>query len=456
MAGRADLTRRAGAPRILGKLPLLTGAALCFKARKHFAAPQTGGGSGSSAGVEAYPEPRLTSSLYPTYARADIAFSRGEGPWLYAENGERYLDFTSGVAVLALGHSHPHLVEALRAAAEGPWHVSNLFRVPQAERLAEKLVRATFADLVFFANSGAEAMECAIKTARKHHAANGAPSRYRLITFEGAFHGRTLATIAAGGNPKYIEGFGPPVAGFDQAPFADLDAVEALITPETAGVLLEPVQGEGGLRVFPPEFLRRLRALCDARGLLLVLDEVQCGIGRTGKFLACEHAGVTPDIVALAKGLGGGFPIGACIATREAAKGMTAGAHGSTFGGNPLAASIGSAVLDVVLSEDFLDRVAQLGVILRKRLTALAATWPDIIADVRGEGLMFGLKTHTPNGEFVAAARAEKLLTVVAGDNVVRLLPPLIIDEEHIAEAVQRLDAACARLAAPAMQKGAA
>jgi acetylornithine/N-succinyldiaminopimelate aminotransferase len=409
-----------------------------------------------SVRVETNAEPRLTSSLYPTYARADIAFTRGEGPWLFAENGDRYLDFTSGVAVLALGHNHPHLLAALRAAAEAPWHVSNLFRVPQAERLAEKLVRATFADLVFFTNSGAEAMECAIKTARKYHASNGAPSRYRLITFEGAFHGRTLATIAAGGNPKYIEGFGPPVAGFDQVPFADFEAVEAAITHETAGVLLEPVQGEGGLRVFPPDFLRRLRALCDARGLLLVLDEVQCGIGRTGKFLACEHAGVTPDIVALAKGLGGGFPIGACIATREAAKGMTAGAHGSTFGGNPLAASIGSAVLDVVLSEDFLDRVAQLGVILRKRLTALAATWPDIIADVRGEGLMFGLKTHTPNGEFVAAARAEKLLTVVAGDNVVRLLPPLIIDEEHIAEAVQRLDAACARLAAPAMQKGAA
>jgi acetylornithine/N-succinyldiaminopimelate aminotransferase len=409
-----------------------------------------------SACVEAYPEPGLTSSLYPTYARADLAFSRGEGPWLVAENGERYLDFTSGVAVLALGHNHPHLVETLRAAAGEPWHVSNLFRAPQAERLARRLVQATFADLVFFANSGAEAMECAIKTARKYHAANGAHSRYRLITFEGAFHGRTLATIAAGGNPKYIEGFGPPVAGFDQAPFADLDAVEALITPETAGVLLEPVQGEGGLRVFPHDFLRRLRALCDMRGLLLVLDEVQCGVGRTGKFLACEHAGVKPDIVALAKGLGGGFPLGACLATREAAKGMTAGAHGSTFGGNPLAASIGDAVLDVVLADGFLERVARLGAILRQRLTALATTWPDVIAEVRGEGLMFGLKTHVPNGEFVTAAREEKLLTVVAGDNVVRLLPPLIIDEGHIAEAAQRLEAACVRIAAPAIRKGAA
>lgn len=409
-----------------------------------------------SVRVETNPEPRLTSSLYPTYARADIAFSRGEGPWLFAENGDRYLDFTSGVAVLALGHNHPHLVAALRAAAEAPWHVSNLFRVPQAERLAEKLVRATFADLVFFANSGAEAMECAIKTARKYHAANGAASRYRLITFEGAFHGRTLATIAAGGNPKYIEGFGPPVAGFDQVPFADFAAVEAAITHETAGVLLEPVQGEGGLRVFPPDFLRRVRALCDARGLLLVLDEVQCGVGRTGKFLACEHAGVTPDIVALAKGLGGGFPIGACLATHEAAKGMTAGAHGSTFGGNPLAASVGEAVLDIVLAEGFLDRVARLGALLGEKLTMLAASWPDVIADVRGEGLMFGLKTHAPNGEFAAAARAENLLTVLAGDNVVRLLPPLIVNEQQIVDAAQRLDAACARLAAPVAQKGAA
>ncbi len=234
----------------------------------------------------------MTSALYPTYARADIAFSRGEGAWLFAENGDRYLDFASGVAVLSLGHDHPHLVATLKAAAEKPWHVSNLYRIPQAERLAERLVAATFADFVFFTNSGAEAVEAAIKTARKYHAANGQPERFRLITFEGAFHGRTLATIAAGGNPKYIEGFGPPVEGFDQVPFADLAAVEAAITEETAGVLLEPVQGEGGLRVFPADFLRKLRALCDARGLLLVLDEVQCGVGRTGKFLAIEHAGV--------------------------------------------------------------------------------------------------------------------------------------------------------------------
>jgi acetylornithine/N-succinyldiaminopimelate aminotransferase len=397
----------------------------------------------------------LTSALYPTYARADIAFSRGDGAWLIAENGDRYLDFASGVAVLSLGHEHPHLVETLKDAAQKPWHVSNLYRIPQAERLAERLVAATFADVVFFTNSGAEAVEAAIKTARKYHAANGQPERFRLITFEGAFHGRTLATIAAGGNPKYIEGFGPPIEGFDQVPFADLAAVEAAVTDETAGVLLEPVQGEGGLRVFPPEFLRQLRRLCDERGLLLVLDEVQCGVGRTGRFLAIEHAGVAPDIAALAKGLGGGFPIGACLATQEAAKGMTLGTHGSTFGGNPLAASVGGAVLDVVLSEGFLPRVASLGGLLRQRLAELQDRHGGIIETMRGEGLMFGLKTRVPNGDFAAAARAEGLLTVLAGDNVVRLLPPLIIDETHIAEAVARLERACARLAAPAKQMGA-
>ena len=398
----------------------------------------------------------MNSALYPTYARADIAFARGEGPWLIAANGDQYLDFAAGVAVLSLGHGHPHLVAALKKAADAPWHVSNLFRIPQAEDLAQRLVDASFADLVFFANSGAEAMECAIKTARKYHAHQGAPQRYRLITFEGAFHGRTLATIAAGGNPKYIEGFGPVVQGFDQVPFADLAAVEAAITPETAGVLLEPVQGEGGLRVFPHEFLRALRALCDARGLLLVFDEVQCGVGRTGKFLACEHAGIAPDIAALAKGLGGGFPIGACLATHEAAKGMTAGTHGSTFGGNPLAATVGAAVLDVVLAEGFLKSVAKHGESLKRRLLALKERYPSIIEDVRGEGLMFGVKTRIPNGDFATAARDEKLLTVLAGDNVVRLLPPLTINQTHIDEAATKLEAACARLASSSTQKGAA
>ncbi|MGA8171277.1 MAG: aspartate aminotransferase family protein [Methylocystis sp.] len=390
----------------------------------------------------------MTSALFPTYARADLAFDRGEGAWLVATNGERYLDFGGGVAVNSLGHAHPHLVATLRAAAEKPWHVSNLFQIPQAELLARRLVDATFADRVFFTNSGAEAVECAIKTARKFHAANGAPERYRLITFEGAFHGRTLATLAAGGNTKYIDGFGPKVDGFDQAPFGDLEAVEALIGPNTAGVLLEPIQGEGGVRAFPHAFLKGLREICDKRGLLLVLDEVQTGVGRTGSFLAIEQAGVSPDIVALAKGLGGGFPIGACLATLQAAKGMTLGAHGSTFGGNPLASSVGNAVLDVVLAPGFLERVARLGPLLRQRLAQIEDQHPQIIESIRGEGLMFGLKTRVPNNDFVAAARSEKLLTIPAGDNVVRLLPPLIIEEDDIAEGARRIGAACARLRA--------
>jgi len=390
----------------------------------------------------------VTSALFPTYARADLAFERGEGAWLFAANGDRYLDSGGGVAVNSLGHAHPRLVATLRAAIEKPWHVSNLFQIPQAERLARRLVDATFADRVFFSNSGAEAVECAIKTARKFHAANGAPERFRLITFEGAFHGRTLATLAAGGNQKYIDGFGPKVDGFDQAPFGDLDAVEALIGPNTAGVLLEPIQGEGGVRAFPHGFLRAVRELCDRHGLLLVLDEVQTGVGRTGSFLAIEQSGVSPDIAALAKGLGGGFPIGACLATEEAAKGMTLGAHGSTFGGNPLATSVGAAVLDVVLAPGFLERVARLGPVLRQSLAQIEDQHPSIIESVRGEGLMFGIKTRVANTEFAAAALKEKLLTIPAGDNVVRLLPPLIIDEQEIAEAARRLGDACARLRA--------
>jgi acetylornithine/N-succinyldiaminopimelate aminotransferase len=390
---------------------------------------------------------KLVSALFPTYPRADLAFETGEGAWLVANDGERYLDFGSGVAVNSLGHAHPHLVGTLNAAAASPWHVSNLFRVPAAERLAERLTQASFADLVFFTNSGAEAIECAIKTARKYHATNGQPERYRLITFEGAFHGRTLATIAAGGNPKYLDGFGPPVDGFDQAPYGDLDAARALIGPQTAGVLIEPIQGEGGVRVAPPGFLAGLRALCDENGLLLVVDEVQTGVGRTGRFLAIEHSGVAPDIAALAKGVGGGFPLGACLATAEAAKGMTLGAHGSTYGGNPLATAIGNAVLDVVLEPGFLERVAQLGGLFRQKLAALEDRYPQVIESVRGEGLMFGVKTRVPNMAFAAAARAAGLLTIPASDNVVRLLPPLIVSESEIAEGVRRLETACASLA---------
>jgi acetylornithine/N-succinyldiaminopimelate aminotransferase len=388
-----------------------------------------------------------TSHLLPTYARVDLAFERGEGAWLVATDGERYLDFTAGVAVNALGHAHPHLVAAIGAQAAKVWHVSNLYRVPEAERLAARLCAASFADLVFFTNSGAEAMECAIKMARKYQSASGHPERYRMITFEGAFHGRTLATIAAGGQKKYLDGFGPPVDGFDQVPFGDLEATKRAIGPATGAILIEPIMGEGGVRVVAPEFLRALRALCDQHGLLLVLDEVQTGIGRTGELFAYQRAGVTPDIMALAKALGGGFPLGACLATREAGKGMTAGTHGSTFGGNPLAIAAGHAVLDVVLGGGFLDRVRRMALLLKQKLAGIKDRFPTVVAEVRGEGLLVGLRAVVPANDFVDAIRAEKMITVAAGDNVVRLLPPLIVSEAEIAEAVSRIERACQRLA---------
>ena len=389
----------------------------------------------------------MTSHLLPTYARANLAFERGEGVWLVATNGERYLDFTSGVAVNALGHAHPHMIAALTAQAQKVWHVSNLYQVPEAERVAQRLCDASFADVIFFCNSGAEAMECTIKMARKYHAANGAPERYRIITFEGAFHGRTLATLAAGGQKKYLEGFGPVVEGFDQVPFADLEATKAAITPATAGILIEPIMGEGGVRVVEPSFLRALRELCDQRGLLLLLDEVQTGMGRTGELFAHQRVGVEPDIMGLAKALGGGFPVGACLAKREAAKGMTVGTHGSTFGGNPLAMSAANAVLDVMLEPGFLERVQRTGLFFKQRLAEIKDRYPAIISEIRGEGLLVGVRAVVPAGELVDALRAEKMITVAAGDNVVRLLPPLIISEAEIAEGVDRLGRACARLA---------
>ena len=385
----------------------------------------------------------MTSHLLPTYARIDLAFERGEGAWLIATNGDRYLDFASGVAVNSLGHAHPRLVEALTEQAKKVWHVSNLYRIPEAERLAERLCRATFADTVFFTNSGAEAMECAIKMARKYQAAGGKPERFRIITFEGAFHGRTLATVAAGGQKKYLEGFGPPVEGFDQVAFGDVAAAKRAIGPETAAILIEPIQGEGGVRVAPSPVLRALRQLCDERGLLLLFDEVQTGVGRTGNLFAYERTGIAPDIMAIAKGIGGGFPLGACLATAEAAKGMTVGTHGSTYGGNPLAVAVGNAVLDVTLAPGFLDRVRRTALLLKQRLAELKDRHPAVIAEVRGEGLLIGLRTLIPNGELVDALRAEKMLVAAAGDNVVRLLPPLIAGEAEIGEAVARIDRAC-------------
>src|SRR5262247_3310470 len=330
-----------------------------------------------------------TSHLLPTYARVDLAFERGEGAWLTATNGDRYLDFTSGVAVNALGHAHPYLVKAIAEQAQKVWHVSNLYRIPEAERLADRLCAASFADMVFFGNSGAEAMECSIKMARKYQSASGKPERYRIITFEGAFHGRTLATLAAGGQKKYLEGFGPVVEGFDQVPFGDLAAVKRAIGPSTAAILIEPIQGEGGgVHVVDNQFLRELRELCDTNGPLLVLDEVQTGMGRTGDLFAFQHTGVTPDIMALAKALGGGFPMGAFLTTEAAGKGMTAGTHGSTFGGNPLAMAAGNAVLDVMLAPDFFDRLRQISLLLKQRLAEIKDRHPTIISEVRGEGLL--------------------------------------------------------------------
>jgi acetylornithine/N-succinyldiaminopimelate aminotransferase len=385
----------------------------------------------------------VTSPLLPTYARADVSFERGEGPWLVARGGERYLDFGAGIAVNALGHAHPHLVQALTEQAGKLWHTSNLFKIPEGERLAQRLVDATFADVAFFSNSGAEANEAAIKMARKYHAANGQPERFRIVTIEGAFHGRTLATIAAGGQKKYLEGFGPKVEGFDQVAFGDHEGLKNAITPETAAILVEPIQGEGGIRPIPTQCLRGLRELCDANGLLLIFDEIQTGVGRTGKLFAYEWSGIAPDIMSVAKGIGGGFPLGVCLATAEAAKGMTVGTHGTTFGGNPLAMAVGNAVLDVVLAPGFLERVERIGLLLKQRLAELKDRHPAVIAELRGQGLMMGLRTQVPNTEFAVAARDQKLLVIPAGDNVVRLLPPLVISEDDVAQAIAKLEAAC-------------
>jgi acetylornithine/N-succinyldiaminopimelate aminotransferase len=390
----------------------------------------------------------MISAVLPTYARQPVAFERGQGMRVYTADGEEYLDFGAGVAVTSCGHLHPHLVSALTEQAQKVWHTSNIFQMPGQEKLAKRLIEHTFADTVFFTNSGAEALECSIKMARKFQAASGHPERYRLITFEGAFHGRTLATIAAGGQAKYLEGFGPKVEGFDQVPFGDHDALKMAITDETAGILIEPVQGEGGIRPVPHQCLRGLRDLCDEHGLLLVYDEVQCGIGRTGKLFAHEWAGAPPDIMAVAKGIGGGFPLGACLATERAAKGMTAGTHGSTYGGNPLATAVGNAVLDVVLADGFLDNVQARSISLKQKLARLKDEHPKVIAEIRGEGLMLGIKCKVPNTQLVAAALEEKLLTIGAGDNVVRLIPPLILNEADVNEAIAKLEKAAQRIEA--------
>jgi acetylornithine/N-succinyldiaminopimelate aminotransferase len=388
----------------------------------------------------------------PNYNRADLAFERGEGAWLYATDGRRFLDFGAGIATSLLGHGHAGLTAAIAAQAGRVMHVSNLYRVPEAERLAARLVAASFADSVFFCNSGAEANEGMVKMLRKAQAETGHPERWRIICFDGAFHGRTLAMISATGNPAYIKGFGPPVDGFDHVPFNNLNALRDAIGPETAGIIAEPIQGESGIRNAVPDFLRGLRAACDEFGLFLGLDEIQTGMGRTGKLFAHEWAGITPDAISLAKGLGGGFPIGAVLAREEVAQHLRPGSHGTTFGGNPLACAAGNAVLDVVLAPGFLDGVARTAEYLRAGLGKLMREHPGIITEIRGQGLLIGLRCGVPNTELQAACLAEGLLTVGAGDNVLRLVPPLIISNTECDEALSRLARAAARCTLPAKE----
>jgi acetylornithine/N-succinyldiaminopimelate aminotransferase len=377
--------------------------------------------------------------LFPCFTRADLSFTRGDGVWLYGVDGRRYLDFATGIAVTGLGHSHRELVNVLASQGRKLWHVSNVVRIPQQEELARLLCETTFADRVFFNNSGAEAIETAIKTARRYHFVTGAPERYRIVTFEGGFHGRTLATIAAGGRKKYLEGFGPPVTGFDIVPFGDLNALAAACTAGTAAVLLETIQGESGIRAMNVDELREVRHICDRQGILLILDEVQTGVGRTGRLFAYQGTGVTPDILAAAKGLGNGIPVAACLATEKAAAGMTPGTHGSTFGGNPLATAVAKRVIEIISDESFLVEVRRKGDLLRTGLEALVADYPGAFAEVRGKGLLLGVKCKPPVETVVSAARAQRLLTVPAGDNVLRILPPLIISDEEIALGLEQL-----------------
>ena len=390
------------------------------------------------------------SAVMATYARMPLAFERGEGPWLIATDGRRFLDFAAGIAVDSLGHCHPHLVAALAEQAAKLWHVSNLYEIPEQTRYAERLVAHSFADAVFFCNSGAEAMEGAIKAARRCQAAAGAPERYRAITIAGAFHGRTLATLAAAKNPKHLDGFGPEMDGFDMVGFGNLNELRAAIGPATAAIIAEPVQGEGGIRPMDLDYLRGLRATADEFGLVLVYDEVQCGFGRTGKLFAYEWSGAAPDVMACAKGIAGGFPCGAILATQSVADAMVPGSHGSTFGGNPLAMAAANATLDVLLGDGFLGDVDKTARTLWRGLEALAGRHPSIIGEVRGAGMMVGMRINPPfaNSALGDAALAHGLLTVVAGENVLRLVPPLIVRDAEVDEALEMLDRACTDVAA--------
>jgi len=385
--------------------------------------------------------------LLSNYAPADLSFEKGEGAYLIGNDGRRYLDFYAGIAVTSLGHAHPRVVKAIQDQAEKLLHVANLFRIPEQEELAKKLVDATFADAVYFCNSGAEANECGLKMIRKYFSTNGQPEKFRVIGFNDSFHGRTLATIAAAGQEKLLEGFGPAADGYDHVEAGDLEAVKAAITPETAGIIIEPIIGEGGIRVMDPEFLKALRDLCDENDLLLMFDEIQTGMGRTGKLFAYEHLGFHPDIMSSAKALGNGFPVGACLAVEKVAKCMTVGSHGSTYGGNPMAMAVASSVVDVMTEEGFMDRVARIGNHLKQSLNGVVDRYPTVLEELRGVGLHLGLKCKVENGALIAALQKHGALTAKAGDNVVRLLPPLIIEEQQINEFISALENACEELA---------
>ena len=380
------------------------------------------------------------------YSRTPLAFERGEGARLYTTDGEMYLDCMAGIAVNALGHANPKLVQVLKDQAEKLWHVSNIYSIPEQAKLADKLCELTFADVVFFTNSGTEAIECAIKTARKYHWAKGQPERVDIIGFDGSFHGRSIAAVNASGNASYLEGFGPPLPGFVHLPFGDVGCIREAIGPTTAAILIEPVQGEGGARAWPEAMLREIRQLCDEAGVLLIYDEIQCGLGRTGKLFAYEWADdASPDIMALAKALGGGFPVGACLATADAAKGMTVGSHGSTYGGNPLAMAVGLAAVAELAKPELLQHVNEVAGYLGQQLAGLKDRFPDVVLDIRGKGLLIGLKLGTPNREFMQHARDEHLLIAGGGENCVRLLPPLVLTREDAREAIEKLERACER-----------
>jgi len=393
------------------------------------------------------------TAILPVYGNPTLAFARGEGCYLWSEDGRRYLDFGSGIAVCSLGHCHPHLVKTLQDQAATLWHCSNIYRIPLQERLAKRLVDASFADYAFFSNSGAEAIEATIKITRKYHDETGNPDRWRIITVNGAFHGRTLTCISAAGNPKYLKGFTPVVEGFDHVAFGNLNELRAAITDNTAGIMIEPIQGEGGIRASSMDYLKQLRTVCDEFGLLLIFDEIQCGMGRTGKLFAHEWAGITPDVLATAKGIGGGFPLGATLVTKKAAIGMTQGVHGTTFGGNPLAMAVGNGVLDVMMAPGFLDKVTQVGRRLQATLSDIVARHRSVFEEVRGSGLILGLKCVLPNTDVINALQEAGLLTIAAADNVIRIIPPLVIDETHIAEAADILDKVAKSLVAKSTQE---